>query len=481
MTNEFNTIRDAYHKNMFASSAEAIDIISLYKSLPDVDIVNEQEEGLYNLAARFTDVEAIKFLKEAGLKPSADKYGNTALHALVTTKFDLNNPEIDVKADKIYQTAQQLLELGINPKKKNDSGKLAYFEAGLLYLYPLINAMGDAGVKMDATDSEGKNLLHVICEKLVHRKSIPGAVEAATHTVRALLEKSGIDLEDKDVYGTTPLIYAQCSGVKEIAALLSGDESDTVTAGMTLHEAVLNRDVEAVEALLKAGADANELSDQHRRTPLMLACEYPSAPLVKALTDGGADVNFRSGNGDTAVYYLLTKAIGNFGRGMSQDLKDIVKMLRMLIAHGFELDEAINNDGDTAINLVCQGGYLADLNATLVEELIDAGCDINKPNTLGKTPLMSFAAKGNEVKYSIAELLLDNNADTTYVDKTGNTALMYAAGNADKMSAKKIVSLIVDQDASTVERVNNAGQTAMDIAVQSDNEPVVKLLLTAMA
>ncbi|MBE9585131.1 ankyrin repeat domain-containing protein [Mucilaginibacter sp. JRF] len=481
MTNEFNTIRDAYHKNMFASAADAIDVTGLYKALPDVTIVNEQEEGLYHLAARFTDAEGIKFLKEAGLRPSPDKYGNTALHALVTTKFDLNNPELDTKADKIYQTAQQLLELGINPKKKNDSGKLAYFEAGLLYMFPFINAMGDAGVKMDATDGEGKNLLHVICEKLVHRKTIPGAIEAATQTVRALLEKSGIDTEDKDVYGTTPLTYAQRSGVKEIAALLAGDESDTVTGGMTLHEAVLNRDVVAVEALLKAGADANEVSDQYRRTPLMLACEYPSLPLVKALTDGGADVNFKSGSGETAMYCLLTKSIGNFGRGMSQDLKDVVKMLRALISHGFELDEAVNNDGDTAINLVCQAGYLADLNAALVEELIDAGCDINKPNTWGKTPLMSFATKGNEEKYGIAELLLDNNADTTYTDKAGKTALMYAAGNADKMSGKKMVSLIVDQDASTVDRVDNAGQTAMDIAVQNDNEPVVKLLLTAMA
>lgn len=481
MNTEFNQIRDAYQRNLFAQGNDVIDVIALYKALPDVNIAGDSDESLYHLAARFTHPEAIQFLKDAGLKPGTDKYGNTALHALTTTKFDLNSPTLEAKAVKIKDTAKLLLEVGINPKKKNDSGKLAYFEAGLLYMYPFIEAMGDVGVKMDATQDEGKNLLHTICDKLVHRKTIAGAVEAATKTVRELLDKSGIDIEDKDIFNTTPLTYAQRSGVKEIAALISGDESDIATGGMTIHEAVLNRDTTAVETLIKNGVDLNEVSDQYRRTPLMLACEYPSADMVKLLAEGGADVNFRSGNGETATYYLITKAISNFGRGSSKDLKDVVLMLRTLIKNNLDLDAAVDNESNTALNILCKAGYLADLNTSLAEELVEAGCDINKPNLSGQTPLMSFAERGNEVKYNIAELLLDNNADTAYVDKNGNTALMYAAANTDKMSGKKIVSLILDQDAAVADRVNNAGATAMDIAVKNDNEAIVKQLLEAMA
>jgi ankyrin repeat protein len=76
-------------------------------------------------------------------------------------------------------------------------------------------------------------------------------------------------------------------------------------------------------------------------------------------------------------------------------------------------------------------------------------------------------------------LLLDSNAETKYADKYGNTALMYAAANADKMSAKKLVSLMLDKDCSIVGQVNNVGQTAMDMAIKNDNEAVVKLLLEA--
>lgn len=477
MTKEYNEIRDAYQRNMFAEEKDRVDILNLYKQLQDISITGDYEESLYHLASRFTDADAIRLLKEAGLKPGTDKYGNTALHTLTSTRFNFDDPKLDEVALRIYKTAQALLDVGFNPKKKNDSGKLAYFEAGLLYMYPFLQAMGEAGVRMDVAESGGMNLLHTICDKLGNRKDIRGAVPAVIKTVRVLLEKGGIDIEDKDVFGNTPLTYAQRSGVKEVAALISGDENDIATGGMTIHEAVLNRDATAVEALIKSGVDLNEIDDKYKRTPLMLACEYPSEPLVQLLAEGGADVNYKAGNGETAMYYLLTKAISNLGRGMTQYNKDIVTMLKTLLKNGLDIDAAVDNQGNTALNLLCQAGYLADLNTTLAEEMIDAGAHINQPNQAGITPLMSFAQRGNETKYNIAELLLDNNADVNYIDRLGNTALLYAAGNADHMSGKRIISLILEKDTSTLDRVNNAGQTAMDTAIAQNNEAAVKQLM----
>ncbi|MET1056976.1 MAG: ankyrin repeat domain-containing protein [Pedobacter sp.] len=477
MTTQFEKIKDNYQRNMFASPAERVDILSLYKQLPSLDIASDYEENLYHLAARFIDADAIHFLRQAGLKPSPDKYGNTPLHALTNTRFDFDDPKLEEKAGEMYNTAKALLDTGVNPKKKNDSGRLAYFEAGLLYMYPFLQAMGEAGVKMDVTESGGMNLLHTICDKLANRKDIRGAIPAAMKTVSVLVEKGGIDLEDKDVFDLTPLTYAQRSGVKEVAAILTGNEGDIATGGMTIHEAVLNRDIAAIEALIKSGTDLNAVDDKYRRTALMLACEYPSAPAVKLLAEGAADVNFKTGSGETAAFFLIAKAITNFGRGISQDLKDIVKMLRTLLANGLDVNATADNDGNTLLNLVCQANYLADLNTTLAEELIDSGAKIDLPNLAGKTPLMSFAERGNEMKYNIGELLLDNNADAAYTDQQGNTALMYAAGNTDHMSGKRIVSLILDKDTSSLEQVNNAGQTAMDIAIQQNNEAVVKQLM----
>ncbi len=479
MMKEFNEIKDAYQRNMFAAETDRANIIGLYKHLSNLKLTSDYGESLYHLAARFTDPEAIRLLHNAGIKPEADKYGNTPLHALTNTRFDFDGPNLEKIEVKIFETAQALLEAGVNPKKKNDSGKLPYFEAGLLYMYPFLRAMGEANVRMDVAESGGMNLLHTICDKLANRKDIKGAIPAVIKTVRILLEKGGIDIDDKDVFGTTPLTYAQRSGVKEVAALISGDESDVATGGMTIHEAVLNRDPVAVSALINSGVNLNEIDDKYRRTPLMLACEYASGPLVKLLAEGGADINFKAGNGETAVFYLLTKAIINLGRGMSQNNKEVVKMLRTLLSNGMDVKIAVDNEGNTALNLLCQADYyLADLNPSFAEELIDAGADVNQANQSGKTPLMSFAQRGNEMKYGISELLIDNGANMTYIDQSGNTALIYAAGNTDHMSGKRMVSLILEKDRSILEHVNNAGQTALDAAIQQNNEAVVKQLIS---
>ncbi|RZL05841.1 MAG: hypothetical protein EOO89_25465, partial [Pedobacter sp.] len=95
MTDEFNTIKDAYQRNMFTSAADKIDILSLYKQLPDINILSEYEENLYHLAARFTDSDGIRFLKAAGIRPDQDKYGNTPFHSLINTRFDFDDPKLE--------------------------------------------------------------------------------------------------------------------------------------------------------------------------------------------------------------------------------------------------------------------------------------------------------------------------------------------------------------------------------------------------
>ncbi|CAM4426987.1 hypothetical protein SAMN06265348_12115 [Pedobacter westerhofensis] len=92
MTNNFNDIRDSYQRNMFAAAGDKVDMLALYKQLPDVTITGEYAENLYHLAAGYTDAEAVFFLKEAGLKAEADKYGNTAMHALINARFDFDDP-----------------------------------------------------------------------------------------------------------------------------------------------------------------------------------------------------------------------------------------------------------------------------------------------------------------------------------------------------------------------------------------------------
>ena len=72
-------------------------------------------------------------------------------------------------------------------------------------------------------------------------------------------------------------------------------------AGNTpLHKAAWNGHAEAVEVLLKHGADPNARSTASR-TPLDLAIQADSLPAVKALLDGGANPNAPGGGGMTPL------------------------------------------------------------------------------------------------------------------------------------------------------------------------------------
>lgn len=479
----YNEIEIAYRQNLFASEAEKKDtLLDVYRELEDKSITCEFEKNLYHLAARFLDYAAIECLFSEGVKPHTDAYNNTPLHDLATTPYANDKTRIAKMEDAIYRTAKTLIDGGVNPKKKNDEGELAYTNAALSGLYPMLKAVAEAGVKMDAIVNEGKNLICKICDTIYHRKSIQGEKEMAYNTIQILME-SGVDPEDKDIFGKDALYYAQRAEVKEIAALLSGQEGNEATlrtGGMTLTLAILNNDMDAIQANLELGANPDEVEEQ-QRTPLMWACEYPKPEIVKLLLKYKADPNYVVGEtGATAISYLLSKSIHHI-HGSPQDMrKTYTTILRALFDAGLDANAPIDAAGNTPLIYVANLYYFADQNNTLAEELIEGGADVNRANLNGQTALMVFAAKGDEQEHGIAELLLDNGADPSLTDKASNTALMYAASNNKKLSGKKIAELILDTGYKDLDRTNNAGQTAMDIAVAKENEALVKLLITNM-
>src|SRR6266480_4593763 len=66
-------------------------------------------------------------------------------------------------------------------------------------------------------------------------------------------------------------------------------------------EAVQNRDLTKIEALLKNGANINARSSINRYYALQYAVDWPDVNLVKLLLDKGADINLTNDAGDTAL------------------------------------------------------------------------------------------------------------------------------------------------------------------------------------
>jgi ankyrin repeat protein len=106
--------------------------------------------------------------------------------------------------------------------------------------------------------------------------------------------------------------------------------------------------------------------------------------------------------------------------------------------------------------------------AASVIALLDRGTDVNEPSADGSTPLMSAALYSNS---SMMKLLLNRGADPNHTNKAGATALVWIAGDFQK------VRLLIDRGADPTIRTKG-GRTALHAAAMYDGGyDVVKLLI----
>lgn len=481
------------------------EIRALYEAIPDKNAISSDRNKSYlHLAAEHADPEAIKYLLTQGVKATVkNSYQQTALHYLAEERSRYRHRP----AEDIEKCADILLAERVSALLRDDGscgGKLCYHEAVESGNAPFIYAMMKHKVKLDMLDKEGRSLLHLIAdrpagsaahsiryareeeEKAKHREVIDRWFDVA----KALIEY-GLDPDAKDQSGRSPKDYAIYKELPKLAILFAGeyDEADSTledkitSGGKTLHKAADDGDLAAMEALIRLGADPNEVDTTEygpyqNQTPLAIACAKLHTACVKALLDGGADPNFRGGEKERgAFYYLATNIKCNYN--LSETRTVIQNMLKMLIEGGLNPNGIIDEEGNTPINIVCadEGKHQKDIR----QELFDLGvCDYNLPNNHGKTPLMGIATARWEAPDNDLIALLEAGVDMTARDRDGNTALMYAARNNKHNIGYAVADLLFSFGNPAPEMVNNEGKSAMDLAVESNNENLVKLLLTKM-
>ncbi|QDT69435.1 Phosphocholine transferase AnkX [Planctomycetes bacterium MalM25] len=196
------------------------------------------------------------------------------------------------------------------------------------------------------------------------------------------------------------------------------------TDGMTaLHWAVYHSDLDAVRALLAAGADPNAETD-YRVRPLTLACRAGQGLLTQALLEAGADPNAKLPGGETP---LMTAARSGsvevieflLGEGADPNAKQrrgqtalmwaaaagAGEVIDALLAAGAERDHALKS-GFTALHFAARDGQ-----AEAVRRLLAAGADVNlamhPKNTGGRSPRDGMSALMLAVESGHFELALE--------------------------------------------------------------------------
>ncbi len=282
--------------------------------------------------------------------------------------------------------------------------------------------------------------------------------------------------------------------------------------------AVRQGSADAVQVLLDAGADINQVSGGDKSSPLVLAIANGHFDVALSLLAKGANPNLASENGVTPLYGVLNvqwapKALYPQPRSYLQQKATYLETMKALLDKGadpnarlkfkvwysgynFDLS-GVDEIGATPF---WRAAYASDIEA--MKMLVKYGADPSIPTTKpagrprvgdagvreggdvsglplipiggrGVTPLQAaagvgygegFAANSHRyaptgmlaaVKYLVEELGADVNA----ADHEGNTALHQAAARGDVQMIEYLVSKGAD-----VTRVNREGQTTADMA-----------------
>lgn len=277
-----------------------------------------------------------------------------------------------------------------------------------------IKALLDGGVSAGAAGPDGITPLMAAAET--------GSVEA----MKMLIER-GADVNAKNSYGSTALIWS-VSDAKKVRILLdSGADVDVAArSGRTalIVAAFANPSAEVVGMLLRKGADVNVM-DQRKLTPLNAATFGNDTATIRLLLDASADIN----TPDTFIGLTpLINAAGNRN----------LEAVKLLLAKGANVNAVSKTEDLPRIQtgIVQFGGWTPLLMAVpfgppeIIKTLMDAGAKVNVQDYRGFTPLM-LAAAADHANPEIVRMLLDRSADTGLKTRAGETVSEWAAKFAE--------------------------------------------------
>ena len=269
------------------------------------------------------------------------------------------------------------------------------------------------GVDVNQTNTYGETPLHV------------AALNGQLDVARLLLE-NGAEVNQALTNGATPLWVAAHQGQLDVAKLLlegGADVNQANTYGATpLHVAAHQGQLDVVKLLIQRGAEVNKALTNgpfEGETPLYIAAKFGKFDVARLLLEGGAEVNQALTNGVTPLWVAA-----------HQGQLDVA---RLLLENGAEVNQARTDDGATPLHVAAQQDELA-----VVKLLIQRGAEVNQTNTYGATPLHVAAKFG---KFDVARLLLENGAEVNQARTDDGATPLYIAAQQGHTTVTLLLKL----------------------------------------
>lgn len=234
-----------------------------------------------------------------------------------------------------WETVKTLLDLKADKDAKDKDGKTALdwaMENGHRGTQGLLEDKGDKEDWEESGDESEESGTEL------HR-----AVKRRDRVAVKQLLRGGLNIEERNARGQTPLNVAAESGWEDIVQVLL-DKGAMIEAGdlrnkTSLHGAARAGDLETLNLLLERNA-YEDARDSNRRTPLHYAVAHPA--LVRRLLDGGATVGPKNKRNQTPLY--AAAAIGS------------AQSVRILLERGAS-PRVRDSSGKTASDIALENGH----------------------------------------------------------------------------------------------------------------------------
>ena len=388
------------------------------------------------LAARNNDEKRIRKLLQAGVDVNMkNSEGESALmfavenHSNDMLKLFFQNTCDSTLDDAASQCLHLLLEKGADVNIRDISGSTPLIRASQNEDIHCMMTLLKAGADINLSDENGKTaLMYSIKEKDMDCLN--------------LLLEAGADANAQDNIGSTGLIYSTEYGYDRCVKLLLNSGAFANTANLdgttALIAAVKQNNGKCISLLIQAGADVN-ICDQLQNTPLIYAAQNVDVKSELQLAKAGADVNQQDRYQCTALMWAIGKHI----------------ILREISPNDMPngSDSHFTRNEETAVH-------------ESVSCLLQAGSDVNTPDSFGNTAL-SYAAKQGCTKCVNMVIRAGADANAPHGDLN---QLLLAARNNDEKQIHTLLQAGIDVNMKDFE-----GQSALMFAVENHSNDILKL------
>ena len=288
-----------------------------------LDLIDDHGVSVVNFAASTgqTKIELFELCANNGIQLNKEETSDGATPLLLVMPYLASPAEIDYFIQKglkldhtdhagnnafVYAAAtgnEVLLTYlkgnGINPRANDNAAMLVACKgtrskSNKKETFLLLEKLG---VSPTAKDNDGNNAFHYLASKCQD-----------TAVFRYFLSR-GVDLDQKDIAGNTPLLKAITSNSSEIVQFLINYQADPLSSNSSgenaLHIAAKSGNIDIIHALLKTGINIDAATNDGLTTLHIAAMTSKDTELLRTLINAGADKGILTSFDETAYDLAL--------------------------------------------------------------------------------------------------------------------------------------------------------------------------------